>query len=183
MFLGRRARQVRKADTQPPVSRLSRQSGILNISQHYRTTRLVTGIALTVQRPAMQRIFQWLAENRAVAQVTWSIYLALGSIVSSRKISCEIGSGHSDIQAGYQGSFGFLLLITIISTIINHWCLRCESSDQAAGHRISQGLYRRSGTWLAVERETQFTWASIWTADSLKLWCLHRELADIRGWR
>jgi hypothetical protein len=46
-FLGSRARPVLKAKTSPPfVSRLSRQCGILNISQPYRPPRTVTGRAL-----------------------------------------------------------------------------------------------------------------------------------------
>jgi hypothetical protein len=46
MFLGSRARQVRRADKS--VSRLSIQCGILNISQPYRLPRPVTGIAFDV---------------------------------------------------------------------------------------------------------------------------------------
>jgi hypothetical protein len=44
--VGIRARPVRKVDRQPSVSRLSRQSEILNISQPYKPPRSITGIAL-----------------------------------------------------------------------------------------------------------------------------------------
>jgi hypothetical protein len=47
MFLWSRARPVLKADSSPPfVSRLSRQCGIFNISQPYRSSQPVTGIGL-----------------------------------------------------------------------------------------------------------------------------------------
>jgi hypothetical protein len=47
MFLGSEVRRVRRADNlTTSVSRLSRQCGILNISQPYRPPRHVTGIAL-----------------------------------------------------------------------------------------------------------------------------------------
>jgi hypothetical protein len=47
MFLGSKVQRVRKADNLPPsMSRLSRQCGILNISQSNRLPRPVTGTAL-----------------------------------------------------------------------------------------------------------------------------------------
>jgi hypothetical protein len=46
IFLGSKAGPVRRADNLTSVSRLSRQCGILNISQPYRPPRPVTGIAL-----------------------------------------------------------------------------------------------------------------------------------------
>jgi hypothetical protein len=47
VFLGNGTRRVREADNlAPPVSRLSRQCGIFNISQPYRTPHHVTLIAL-----------------------------------------------------------------------------------------------------------------------------------------
>jgi hypothetical protein len=47
MFLGNKVRRVGKADNLTgTMSRLSRQCGILNISQPYRPPRPVTGIAL-----------------------------------------------------------------------------------------------------------------------------------------
>jgi hypothetical protein len=52
MFLGSRARPVRRADMLPlSVSRLSTQCGILNISQPYRSPRPVTGIGLLLPFP------------------------------------------------------------------------------------------------------------------------------------
>jgi hypothetical protein len=46
MFLGSKVRPVRGADNLTAISELSRQCGILNISQPYRPPRPVTGIDL-----------------------------------------------------------------------------------------------------------------------------------------
>jgi hypothetical protein len=46
MFVGSRARPVRRAENLTAVSRVSRQCGVLNISQSYRSPEPVTGITL-----------------------------------------------------------------------------------------------------------------------------------------
>jgi hypothetical protein len=66
MFLGRRVRRVLGLTTLPPsVSRLSRQCGILNISQPYRPPRPVTGYSFTLL------IFYNFVENSFL--INWQI--------------------------------------------------------------------------------------------------------------
>jgi hypothetical protein len=59
MFLGSKVRRVRKADNlTTSMSRLSRQCGILNMSQLYRPSGPVTGIASVIIR--MQRLGKYV---------------------------------------------------------------------------------------------------------------------------
>jgi hypothetical protein len=74
MFLGIRARSVRKAENlSSSVSRLSRQYRILKISQHYRPPRPVTGIALLYG----DGVCFLLGTNLTVSTAASSQYLAV----------------------------------------------------------------------------------------------------------